>query len=105
MSKQVKVRKIPQRTCVGCRRVCPKNELIRIVRNQSKEVFIDLTSKANGRGAYICPDSNCLKSAIKRNALSNVFDADISKQQVEQIREQLEVIIKQRKQLEEAVKS
>lgn len=105
MSRQVKARKIPQRTCVGCRRVRPKSELIRIVRNQSNEVFIDLTSKANGRGAYICPDLICLRSAMKRNALNNVFDTDISKEQVQLISEQLDKIIKQRRQLEEAITS
>lgn len=105
MSRQVSARKIPQRTCVGCRKVRPKNELIRIVRNQSNELFVDLTSKANGRGAYICPDLNCLKLAMKKNALSNVFDADVSQQQVELVSEQLDKIIKQRRQLEEAITS
>jgi predicted RNA-binding protein YlxR (DUF448 family) len=61
------VRKIPERTCVGCNEKKPKNELIRIVRlAETGEIQIDATGKKNGRGAYICPSAACLKKAKKR---------------------------------------
>ena len=51
----VSVRKVPQRTCVGCGKVLPKKELVRIVRTPDNQVVVDKTSKKPGRGAYICP--------------------------------------------------
>ena len=61
------IKKIPERKCVGCNEKKPKNELIRIVRSaETGEIQIDATGKKNGRGAYICPSSACLKKAKKR---------------------------------------
>lgn len=60
-------KKMPERKCVGCNEKKPKNELIRIVRTaETGEIQIDATGKKNGRGAYICPSSACLKKAKKR---------------------------------------
>ena len=47
------VKKIPLRKCVVTQERLPKKELLRIVKNNEGQVFVDLTSKANGRGAYI----------------------------------------------------
>ena len=60
-----KIKKVPQRKCIACQDRDNKKELIRIVKNKEGEIFIDLTGKANGRGAYICKDCECLKKAIK----------------------------------------
>ncbi len=60
-------KKIPERKCVGCNEKKPKNELIRIVRcADTGNIEIDRIGKKNGRGAYICPNSACLKKAKKR---------------------------------------
>ena len=48
------MKKIPQRTCVGCNSQKSKNELIRIVMDKDGNISVDKTGKANGRGAYIC---------------------------------------------------
>ena len=56
-----KVKKIPQRKCLGCMQSFPKKELIRVVRTPEGEVEIDLTGKKSGRGAYICKNEACLK--------------------------------------------
>ena len=48
------MKKIPQRTCMGCNEKKDKKELIRIVKNKEKDISIDLTGKMEGRGAYIC---------------------------------------------------
>ena len=52
----MKKRKIPMRTCVVTLEKLPKQELIRIVKNKEGEIFVDPTSKANGRGVYIKKD-------------------------------------------------
>ena len=56
-------RKIPMRQCVGCREMKPKKELIRVVKSPEGEVSLDFKGKKPGRGAYVCPDPECLKKA------------------------------------------
>ena len=51
---QMKIKKDPLRKCAVCGEHFPKKELIRIVRKPDGEVVLDLTGKANGRGAYLC---------------------------------------------------
>lgn len=62
-------KKIPMRQCVGCREMKPKRELLRIIRTPEDEILADATGKKNGRGAYICPDRECLQKAIKGRGL------------------------------------
>ena len=70
-------KKIPMRQCVGCREMKPKKELIRVVRGPEGGISLDFKGKAPGRGAYVCPDSNCLKRAIKSKALERGFETQI----------------------------
>ena len=58
-------KKIPQRQCVGCAQMKNKTELIRIIKTPEGEVILDSTGKKNGRGAYICANTECLKKARK----------------------------------------
>lgn len=67
-------RKVPMRTCVGCRSVRPKRELVRIVRGPDGTVSVDATGKRPGRGAYICPTSECLEKARKGRQLERALD-------------------------------
>ena len=69
-----KVKKIPQRQCVGCREMKDKKALLRIVRTPEGEILLDSTGKKSGRGAYVCPDPECLKKARKSRALERAFD-------------------------------
>ncbi len=62
-------KKIPMRQCVGCREMKSKRELIRIIRTAEDEILVDATGKKNGRGAYICPNRECLEKAIKSKGL------------------------------------
>jgi predicted RNA-binding protein YlxR (DUF448 family) len=81
----MKVKKIPQRTCIGCKTVRPKKELIRIVRTPENEVLIDPTGKKSGRGAYICPSLACLELAFKGSLLDKALEIkldEISKNQL-----------------------
>ena len=72
-----KVRKIPQRQCVGCRTMKDKKELIRIVKTPEGQIVADATGKKSGRGAYICPNPECLRRARKARALERAFDTAI----------------------------
>ncbi len=62
-------KKIPMRQCVGCREKKPKPELIRVVRSPQGEISLDFHGKKPGRGAYLCPNQDCLKRARKSKAL------------------------------------
>lgn len=70
-------KKIPMRQCLGCREMRPKKELIRIVRSPEGSVSLDSKGKASGRGAYVCPNAECLKRAIKTKAVSRAFGLEI----------------------------
>lgn len=66
-------KKMPVRTCTGCRQAKNKKDLIRVVRDKEGNVSVDATGKLNGRGAYICPDKECLKKAIKNKGLEKTL--------------------------------
>ena len=72
-----KVKKIPQRQCVGCRTMKDKKALIRVVRTPEGQIVLDATGKKSGRGAYVCPDPACLKKARKSRALERAFSLEI----------------------------
>ena len=80
------LKKIPQRTCLGCGEAKPKKELIRIVKQNDGNIFIDKTGKANGRGAYICNNVDCLEKAIKSKRLDKSFELEISNEIYESLR-------------------
>ncbi len=70
-------KKIPMRQCLGCREMKPKKDLIRVVRSPEGELSLDARGKASGRGAYVCPDSACLKKARKSRALERALEVQI----------------------------
>lgn len=80
------MKKIPQRTCIGCKTKKDKKDLIRIVKDKEENIFIDRTGKANGRGAYICDDITCLEKAIKSKALQRNFEIEITNELYEKLR-------------------
>ncbi|WP_199534113.1 RNase P modulator RnpM [Romboutsia weinsteinii] len=85
-----KVKKVPQRKCIVCQERDSKKGLIRIVKNKEGEISLDPTGKANGRGAYICKSSECLKKAIKTKALNRAFKIEVSDEVYENLLTQLE---------------
>ena len=80
------MKKVPQRTCMGCMETKDKKELIRIVKNNDGNIFIDLKGKANGRGAYICNNIECLDKAIKTKKLERCFETKIDNKIYESLR-------------------
>lgn len=80
------MKKIPQRTCLACGGTKSKKELIRIVKQSDGNIFIDKTGKANGRGAYICNNVECLDKAIKSKRLDKNFETEINNEIYESLR-------------------
>ncbi len=80
------MKKIPQRTCIGCMQSKNKNELLRIVKQNDGKIFVDKTGKANGRGAYICNSVDCLEKAIKLKRLEKKFETKIDDEIYEDLR-------------------
>ncbi|MBI4286949.1 MAG: YlxR family protein [Chloroflexi bacterium] len=70
-------RRVPERTCVACRRKDSKGSLLRLVRTATGEILIDKAGKQNGRGAYLCPFRNCWESAVKGTRLEYVLKGKI----------------------------
>ena len=84
-------KKIPMRQCLGCREMKPKKELIRVVRPpENGEIFLDFRGKANGRGAYVCPNPACLKKAVRSHALERAFNTAIPEDIYAQLTAQME---------------
>lgn len=80
------MKKIPQRTCIGCNIKKDKKELIRIVKNKDNEIKVDRTGKLEGRGAYICDSIDCLEKAIKSKRLEKNFEIKIDNTVYEDLR-------------------
>jgi predicted RNA-binding protein YlxR (DUF448 family) len=89
----MKPKKVPLRTCLGCKTVKPKKELIRIVRTPNGEVIVDQTGKKSGRGAYICPNTGCLEHTLKGSFLGSALEIDLSEATKNTLREALLQII------------
>ena len=71
------IKKIPQRQCMGCRERKSKREMIRVVRGTDGTVHLNFGGKAPGRGAYLCPNPECLKKAMKANSLGRALEIEI----------------------------
>ena len=80
------MKKIPQRTCIGCNIKKDKKDLIRIVKNKDNEIKVDRTGKLEGRGAYICDSIDCLEKAIKSKRLEKKFEIKIDSTVYEDLR-------------------
>ncbi len=73
----MKTKKIPLRTCVITKEKLPKQELIRVVKNKENEVSVDITLKANGRGAYLKKDKDVIEKARKTKILNKILEIEI----------------------------
>lgn len=80
------MKKIPQRSCMGCNQKKDKKDLIRIVKNKEGNINIDKIGKLEGRGAYICDSIECLEKVIKSKRLERVLEAKIDNEIYDKLR-------------------
>lgn len=85
----MKTRRVPMRTCVGCRSVRPKKELIRVVRDPEGAIWVDATGKRAGRGAYLCPSEECLQAAVGGKRLERALERALPADVIQSLKEQL----------------
>ncbi len=83
-------KKIPQRQCMGCRERKNKRDLLRVVRTAEGSAVLDFSGKLNGRGAYVCPDMECLKKCRKSRALERCLEITIPDQVYERMEKEME---------------
>lgn len=76
-----------QRMCVCCRQMKDKRQLIRVVKNKDGQIFVDLTGKKNGRGAYVCTDPECQKKLKKNQVLNKAFKCAVDEQVYKDLQE------------------
>ena len=86
----MKQKKIPLRTCVVTKEKLEKKDLLRVVKDNEGNVFVDETGKANGRGAYIKKDIEVLEKAIKSRVLDRNLETTISDEVYDEIRKIIE---------------
>lgn len=65
-----------ERTCIACRTKHNQDEMLRIAKN-ADIVMIDVLNKLNGRGAYICKNSDCIQTTIKKKLLNRAFKTNL----------------------------
>ena len=85
-------KKIPMRKCVGCQEMKSKKEMLRVIRTQEGEFLLDATGKKNGRGAYLCPSSDCLAKAIRQKGLERSFKQAIPQDVYEMLEREMREI-------------
>ncbi len=83
-------KKIPQRQCMGCRERKNKRDMIRVVRCTDGTVRLDFGGKMSGRGAYVCPDPECLKKAIRAKSLERSLEVTIPEEVYIQLQKEME---------------
>lgn len=80
----------PMRKCVGCNQMKPKRELVRIVKNKADQLFLDASGKSAGRGAYVCRQMTCVRTARKGRGLERAFSCRIAAEFYDEMERKLE---------------
>ena len=89
MSTPTKNKKIPMRQCVGCGQMNEKRLMYRVIRTQEGTFSLDKTGRKNGRGAYICPNEDCLAKAIRSKGRERSFKMQIPKDVYDTLEEEM----------------
>lgn len=82
----MKTKKIPMRSCVITREKLPKGELVRVVRTPEGNVIVDITGKANGRGAYLKKDLSVFEKACNTKVLNKILEVEVPDSVFEDLR-------------------
>lgn len=83
-------RKIHARTCIACREVANKRNLVRVVRASDGFVYVDRTGKVNGRGAYVHPRSQCFDEALRRRKFDHALRTRLQEDDTDKLRKEFE---------------
>ena len=89
MEQSSKIKKIPERQCLGCNEHKPKKDLLRVVRTPDGEILLDFTGKKNGRGAYICQSVACLKKARRSGRIDRSLNVSVPEEVYENMEREL----------------
>ena len=87
----MKKKKVPLRKCIACGENKEKRDLVRVVRDKDKQVLVDASGRANGRGAYLCARRECFEKAEKGRKLSRALQAEVPEQIYEDLKSVLEL--------------
>ena len=71
---------LPLRKCVACNGMKPKDQLFRLVRPKGQACYWDRTYKADGRGAYVCKNRDCIALAIKKKSFNRALRGPVSEE-------------------------
>ncbi len=82
----------PRRMCTGCGEMKNKRDLIRVVRSPEGTLSIDKRGKLPGRGAYLCPNADCLKKAVKTKRLERNLETPVPDEIMEQLKKEIEAV-------------
>lgn len=80
----------PQRTCIICREVKDKRDLIRVVRTPAGSLIVDPTGKANGRGAYLCRQASCWEKSLQKQRLAQALKITLTPEELAELQAQLQ---------------
>ena len=85
-------KKIPMRQCIGCGEMKAKKEMVRVIKDAENEILIDSTGRKNGRGAYVCTNSECLSKAKKNKGLERSLKTVIPKNIYEELQKEMQTL-------------
>ena len=74
----MKIKKVPERTCIVTHDKCMKKDLLRVVRCPDGTVKVDLTGKMNGRGAYVKKNLEVIEKARLSKVLDKHLEVNVT---------------------------
>jgi hypothetical protein len=80
-------KRAPERTCIACRQVKAKRDLVRIVKTPNDGIVIDTNGKKSGRGAYLCNTNECWENGLKSNRLGSMLRATLTQEDLKRLEE------------------
>ena len=86
----MRARKPPIRTCTGCGAMSDKRGIVRFVSTPDGTVELDVTGKANGRGAYVCANIECFDRAVRKRRLGSALRVNLKEDDTDRLRAELE---------------
>jgi hypothetical protein len=81
---------VPSRTCIACRKSDGKGNFLRIVKDQSGNIYLDVSGKAQGRGAYVCNSDTCLKKVVDKKLLAKHFGITVEQETYDKLKQDYE---------------